>query len=491
MRSVALFLIALVGCSARAPASGVAPGPPAPARAAAATSSCAPPDGREPPIAFNGAPLVVLCHGLYADPATTAEEREALTGWYGESSRALTTVFGAAKREPLTAITCNTDACALHFSGPTRRSRALMKPRPTVVINGVGELTKGTMIHEMIHVEIARRMGRTEPGGIPTWFDEGMATFVGDNISCPAGTARAVDDLRRLDAPYAWDHFTNITGKIRPAYCQARGEIAAWTKRRGVPALVDVIDAVAAGRPFDEVYGPLLTIIPPEAFGRSLDGRFPLDENHGTDAVDTTGRSHIASLMGGAIWTTGHSGAGVKVMGGSYVRADGFVDFALPDAPFSISLWAKPLANAKVLVHASMNASGGDGWCGPIVGHDAGGHLVAQVNFTNDAHAFLTAKGPVLPLSTWSHVVTTWSPTDGLRLYVNGKLAAAAQPRSAAEHHRLAPAAPAYLFFGSDNEANCWTDTIEPGSWNGALDELRVYDHALTAEQVASDMGGK
>lgn len=31
---------------------------------------------------------------------------------------------------------------------------------------------------------------------------------------------------------------------------------------------------------------------------------------------------------------------------------------------------------------------------------------------------------------------------------------------------------------------------IETGDWNGALDELRVYNYALSPEQVASDSRG-
>jgi hypothetical protein len=127
------------------------------------------------------------------------------------------------------------------------------------------------------------------------------------------------------------------------------------------------------------------------------------------------------------------------------VRADGFVELGVPDAPFSISLWVKPQANAKILVHTSRNASGGDGWCVPLLGHDAGGHLVAQINFEPDEKAFLVATGPVLKLNAWSHVVTTWSAADGIRLYVDGALAASAAPRSPAQRHRFTPASAVYL----------------------------------------------
>ena len=357
-----------------------------------------------------------------------------------------------------------------------------------VVINGLGPLTRGTMLHEMVHVEIVHRMGDEARRRLPTWFDEGLATFVGDNVVCPPGTPRAIDDLRRLDEGFAWVGFTNMAGKMGPAYCQARDEIGAWAKQRGRAALVEVIDAVTAGRAFDEVYGPLLTAIPPAAYAHALDARFPLDEERGTDAIDGTGRSHIGSLMSGALWTVGRRGGAVKVKSGAYVRADGFAELGVPDSPFSLSLWVKPLAASKVLVHAAVNPSGGDGWCNPLLGNDDQGHLVALVNYAPNPKAFLAATGPALAQNAWSHVAMTWSAADGVRLYVNGALAASAAPQSTAQRHRLAPASPVYLFFGSDHGGRCWSHTVERGDYDGALDELRVYDYALTAEQVASDM---
>ncbi len=485
--SRALALAVLLAACAQPPAlpatrQAAAPAS-APSRVAAGArdaTTCPPPSGAEPPVLLDGAPLLVLCHGVYAEAATTASEREALQRWYGESLRALAAFFGTPPSEPAIVVSCKTDACMLHFSGPTRRSRVLRGLPPRVVVNGLGSLTKGTIVHEMVHVEIARRRGQR---GLPTWFDEGIATFVGDNVRCAADEPRVIDDLRRLDTPHAWEGFADFPGHHDP-YCQARLEIATWVEKHSRDALVKVIDTVAAGGSFDERYGPLATAIPSTSFRRSLDGAFLLDENTGTNAVDSSGHSHIATLMSGAIWTTGHRGAGVKVIGGAHVRVDGLLDLAVPDSPFSITLWAKPLANAKVLVHGAAQPSGSNGWCTPMLGHDAAGHLVAQVPFGATPQAFLAATGPVLPLDTWSHVAMTWSAADGVRLFVNGALAASAPPKSAEERHRDAPASPMYLFLGSNQQSRCWTHSIDGGDWNGAIDELRVYDHALAPDDV-------
>ena len=113
-------------------------------------------------------------------------------------------------------------------------------------------------------------------------------------------------------------------------------------------------------------------------------------------------------------------------------------------------------------------------------------HLIAQVPFAARPDAYLVATGPVLALHAWSHVVLTWRADDGARLYVGDKRVASAVPSAPAEHHRLAPAAPMYLFLGSSHQSFCWTHALDAGDWNGALDELRVYDYALDANDVAS-----
>jgi hypothetical protein len=456
---------------------------------AALVGACAGPSATGP-AATNAAPpakpsgdgaLIAIDDGLEVDATATDEERARVRTWHREAQSALASFFGPEKREwPLVQV-CKTDSCARQILGPTRRSRAFMKPSPRVGINGIDELTRGTIVHEIIHIEIAKRSVKQR---VPTWFDEGVATFVGDNAPCPPATPRAIDDLRRLDMPRAWEGFTNMTGKMKPAYCQARAEIAAWVEKHGRADLLRVVDAVGGGGSFDEAYGPLLTTIAPEAFSHVLDASFPLDENTGTDVADASGRFHMGALMSGAIWTAGRHGAAVKVMNGSYVRADGLTSFAVPDSPFTIALFVKPLVDAKTLIHTSAPASGGNGWCTPLLGHDAQGHLVAQVPFATDPKAFLTATGPVLPLGQWSHVAVTWTAVDGVALFVDGERVATGAPKNASERHRDAAATPTYLFVGSTNGSHCWTSGVENGDWNGAVDELRVYDYALTQEEL-------
>ena len=91
-----------------------------PTRPPAATRSAEPPlcppvNRSEPPVLLDGAPLIALCHGVYADPATTPEERDAMRRWYTASLAGLASVFGPPKADPPDVVSCKTEACELHW----------------------------------------------------------------------------------------------------------------------------------------------------------------------------------------------------------------------------------------------------------------------------------------------------------------------------------------------------------------------------------------
>lgn len=444
-------------------------------------AACLPAKADDPHPDFDGNVLTEVCHGLYVEPSVPWAQRELAKRWYGEASTEVERLFRSDAEAPM-AIVCVTESCMRSFAGPTLRSRAMMQPWPTVVIHGLDRSTKGTLVHEMVHIAIARK-SEANHRGLPAWFDEGVATYVGDNVACNAEMRPAIDDVRRLRAGHAWEAFTDRPNKLEATYCQARAEVVAWLGGRKRSAIVDAIDAVLLqGRPFDEVYGRSLDTPNPQP-GR-LDASFTFDEG---DVVDASGRGHVATLRG-AERTTGRHGSGVSVDGAGSVRVDGLEAFGLPDQPFSIALWVKPRANAHVLVHSSVNESGGNGFCLPILGHDSRGRLVAQVSFATDPKALLVATGRELALGQWNHVAMTWRAVEGVRLYIDGSLVASAAPKVADERHRDAPAVPMYLFFGGDNGGRCWTGALEAGTYRGTFDDVHVYDHVLTTDEIARDM---
>jgi len=81
--------------------------------------------------------------------------------------------------------------------------------------------------------------------------------------------------------------------------------------------------------------------------------------------------------------------------------------------------------------------------------------------------------GPTLPLNTWSHLALTYDRVT-LRLYVNGT-----QVASVAASAALATSA---------NPLQIGGDSLYGQSFTGRIDEVRIYNGALTAAQIAADM---
>ena len=94
--------------------------------------------------------------------------------------------------------------------------------------------------------------------------------------------------------------------------------------------------------------------------------------------------------------------------------------------------------------------------------------------------SFVQVIGPVVPANTWTHVVTTYSLPNGLRLYVNGTLWNASAPFSF-----QASGTQNYLYVGNPQvDINCGLLPEMSGKYAGAIDEFRVYLRELSAGDI-------
>jgi hypothetical protein len=78
-----------------------------------------------------------------------------------------------------------------------------------------------------------------------------------------------------------------------------------------------------------------------------------------------------------------------------------------------------------------------------------------------------------LALNTWAHLAATFDGTN-LRLYVNGTLVAT-RPASGSIVQSASP-----LQIGGASTINSW--------FQGRIDEVRLYNRALTAQEIGVDM---
>lgn len=124
-------------------------------------------------------------------------------------------------------------------------------------------------------------------------------------------------------------------------------------------------------------------------------------------------------------------------------------------------------------------SSSGLGWCTPFIGISSAGNIIVQVHHQSSPY---NIQGPIIQLNTWTHVVQTYSPTNGGGLYVNGQL------------YTTMPTATIYDASSSMNfvtignalngAANCYNPGILVTPYLGMIDEIRIYSRELSASDV-------
>ncbi len=93
----------------------------------------------------------------------------------------------------------------------------------------------------------------------------------------------------------------------------------------------------------------------------------------------------------------------------------------------------------------------------------------------------VSITGPTLPLGVWIHVVTSYSVTNGVRLWVNGTLIGSSGSISYASS-----SVPNTITLGSalDGTSVCLAGLVAEGQFYGMIDELRIYSRELNASDV-------
>jgi hypothetical protein len=195
---------------------------------------------------------------------------------------------------------------------------------------------------------------------------------------------------------------------------------------------------------------------------------YAFDEGAGAAAADASSTGNGASVSGAA-WTAGKYGGALSF--------DGVNDMVtVPDAAsldltteMTLEAWVRPASNSN--------------W-GTVILKERGAGLAyslystdgvnrppsAYVYRTRDVRALGTGT---LALNTWSHLGGTYDGAN-LRLYVNGALASTTAVTGAM------PATTNALRIGGN--------TVWGEYFNGLIDDVRVYNRALTIAEIQTDM---
>jgi hypothetical protein len=249
------------------------------------------------------------------------------------------------------------------------------------------------------------------------------------------------------------------------------------TAQKGFAVAAAVVSAVRKGPPPEAERADLekawaeeaADLLPPPEPG--LVAHWTFDEKAGTTVGDASGNGHDGKIAGGAAWGEGKSGGGLACNGkAGQVDVPGTADLQLP-GDLTIAFWMK------------KNAEGTD-WV-RLVGKGAGELrnygvweaekddkrvMFQQYNAKKENVISLYSKSNI-EKGQWYHVAVTVSGGTA-RIYINGKL-------DASEARKGAPAVTADpVTIGHGDKMH--------GPFNGALDDVRIYNRALAADEIAA-----
>ncbi len=200
-----------------------------------------------------------------------------------------------------------------------------------------------------------------------------------------------------------------------------------------------------------------------------------LGETSGTRAADLTGGGHYGELVGAATHDThgaimgDHNGA-VRLASGGYVRVAAMDGLADSDE-LTLECWFQTSDVAEK--HPILELSDGM-HAGPHIWQfDSGDKIYANlIDAMNDSHTIMS-DAMAITEGDWHHVVATYDGASGA-LYLDG-----ARVGTTGMSGPLL--VDGQLFIGHRN-ASGMTDAA---GFTGAIDEVAVYDHALTSREVS------
>jgi hypothetical protein len=213
------------------------------------------------------------------------------------------------------------------------------------------------------------------------------------------------------------------------------------------------------------------------AAGAAPVGHWALDESAGTSAADSSGLGNPGAWVGGApTWTPGRLGQ-AALFSGDGRRIE------IPDAPgldpagaVTLATWIRPSRRATQYVLKKGHNDSVDGY--ELSLSSSTGTVFVRFNQASqgDAHKVFSSSQYPIDGTTWMHVAASYDG-QAIRLYLNGIL----------EASQAAPG----LVIGASSLPLCIgaQDGGGTGPFAGAVDDVRLFDHALGASEIQALAG--
>jgi hypothetical protein len=215
--------------------------------------------------------------------------------------------------------------------------------------------------------------------------------------------------------------------------------------------------------------------LPPSSFPVAA---YSFDESSGSIVSDGTGNGNAGTITG-ATWTTSaRNGSALFFNGSDWVTVNDSAFLDLSSNGVTLEAWVYPTElpidwATIVLKEAPDNMAYG------LLLYAESGLIRPEIYVRTSAGALRGVQGEYgLPLNTWTHIAGTYDGVN-VQLYVYGYV----------NRNQLAGApATAGSIITSAEPLRIGGNSIWGQYFTGTIDELRVYNRALTQKEIQSDM---
>jgi len=216
-----------------------------------------------------------------------------------------------------------------------------------------------------------------------------------------------------------------------------------------------------------------------------LVGHWMLDDGSGTTVSDSSGNGNDGTIEGDPTWITGVNGAALEFHGlgaagggGDYIDCgnDASLDIT---GPISIALWIRPGADdaegngTETAPMAKADSGASPSWSYQVRYGWGSSEPYMAFTFNTSPRAWAYV-GENLERDEWCHIACSHDGVT-LKCYLDGE-ETASTPMGAIT------SSPTSVLIGSDG----WGC-----DWIGAIDDVRIYDHALTESEILGTMVGQ
>jgi len=214
-----------------------------------------------------------------------------------------------------------------------------------------------------------------------------------------------------------------------------------------------------------------------------LVGYWKFDEGSGATAADSSGTGNTGTLYNGPTWVDG--------MHGKALSFDGATNFVQVEDSASLDMTTQISIEAWVYPRALVDSSGYDS------------HIISKCDLSDGTHRYnigthrsgkwfynactgvegtgLRLSNAVASLNKWTYLAMTYDGS-AISLYIDGLL----DSSYAQSGPILTTTAP--LGIGS-KQTGAYGGPVKAAFFNGIIDEVRIYNKALSQQEIQTDMG--